>query len=154
MMAWEFLGAEVSGGGVDDGGVDRRAAKADDDKPGEGGEVGGKGEEDQQHPQKADRRPQEDHLPVPEPVAEEAREEPAGGYPDVEEGGEGGGKGLGDLAGFHQKGAGPEHGGGLGGAVGEEARQQEGDAPDPEGLFQAEDRGAVRAAPRLFVDLP
>ena len=147
-----ILRAEIVRRGVDDAGVDGGASKADDDKPGEGDSRLRRGEQQQEDPAGQHAGPQTDHVPVAQPVRHEAAQKPARGDADVKQRSEPGRALRPDALDLHHVCAGPAHGGGLGGAVGEKAEQQGRDAPDPQRAQQPDGFSALLRL--LPVDVP
>ena len=117
---------------MDDAGIDRRAAEADDEEGRKRGCIGIRWDQQRCDPAGEDAGADADHIPVAEPVGEEAAHETSGGNADVKQrrkrGGALGRKAL-DL---RKIGAGPLHGRPLRGAIGEEAHQDRRNALDPE----------------------
>ena len=128
-----ILRAEVIWGGVDDAGVHRGAAEADDEKSGKGqGGASGNQQEDTAAGQNGS--PQQNHPPVSQPVHYKAPQKPPCRNADVAQGGKPGGLLRGNALGGYKVGAGPVHGGNFNGAVGEKAQQQGRNTPDFQGF--------------------
>lgn len=123
--------AEVVGGGVNDGGIDRRTAETHDDQTCQSREIGRKREQNKCSACEGGQRPDADEQPVSEFVCHKTAEEAPEGDAQVKQGRKHGGCLCIDAAMLYQIAAGPDAGGGLQGTVGPKSDQHKGNALKP-----------------------
>ena len=147
--------AEVAGRHVLDGGIHRAHARADDDKARCRHKIAPRGEKHQRNAGKLHRDAETNEAPVPKPVRDEARDEPAEHQAAEDERAAGRHfrvaqirAGAGKIAGR------PEKAGGLAGAVGEKGRKRRQDAGHAQGLPDARALTQFLFVPGAVLPLP
>lgn len=146
------LCAEVGGRGVDQAGIDRRAAEPDEDQPGERGAVPD-GEQHQQDAKRDNPQSQAHHLPVAELEGQKAADGPSRRDTEEEETAALCGRDRVDAAGGDEIAAGPKTDRLFDGAIAEEAQHHGLDAAQRNDLTQRK-RPSPAALRRAAVGRP